>query len=162
MILDSPNLQEIGKIQCVFFIEPKVFVNLTYLYLSEIKKQGLIFSAGMGHLIICKMQIQTENFYLKRFFYFMHEERLSSYEFAKGFKALELDLILQSTTLTRLVQQTKALLVQCRLKNRVKFKSFETICQFITRQTLCMHKGEKPVQIKILCLDLKSFLQIFK
>ena len=37
-----------------FFIESKVFVNLTYLYLSEIKKQGLIFSVGMGHLIICK------------------------------------------------------------------------------------------------------------
>ena len=31
-----------------FFIELKVFVNLTYL--SEIKKQGLIFSVGMGHL----------------------------------------------------------------------------------------------------------------
>ena len=41
-------------IQCVFFfIELKVFVNLTYLCLSEIKKQGLIFSVGMGHLIIC-------------------------------------------------------------------------------------------------------------
>ena len=39
---------------CFFFIELKVFVNLTYLYLSEIKKQGLIFSVGMGHLIIRK------------------------------------------------------------------------------------------------------------
>ena len=29
-----------------FFIELKVFVNLTFLYLSEIKKQGLIFSIG--------------------------------------------------------------------------------------------------------------------
>ena len=35
-----------------FFIELKVFVNLTYLYLSEIKKQGLIFSIRLGHLII--------------------------------------------------------------------------------------------------------------
>ena len=32
----------------------KVFVNLTYLYLSEINKQGLIFSVGLGHLIIHK------------------------------------------------------------------------------------------------------------
>ena len=37
---------------CFFFIKLKVFVNLTYLYLSEIKKQGLIFSVGMGHLKI--------------------------------------------------------------------------------------------------------------
>ena len=37
-----------------FFIELKVFVNLTYLYLSEIKMQGLIFSVGMGHLKIRK------------------------------------------------------------------------------------------------------------
>ena len=35
-----------------FFIELKVFVNLTYLYLSEIKKQGLIFSIRLGHFII--------------------------------------------------------------------------------------------------------------
>ena len=40
------------KYNVFFFIELKVFVNLTYLYLSEIKKQGLIFSVGMGHLII--------------------------------------------------------------------------------------------------------------
>ena len=39
----------ISFIQCFFFIELKVFVNLTYLYLSEIKKQGLIFSVEMGH-----------------------------------------------------------------------------------------------------------------
>ena len=32
----------------------------------------------------------------------MHAERLSSYELAKGFKALELDPIFESTTLTRL------------------------------------------------------------
>ena len=50
-----------------FFIELKVFVNLTYL-----------------------------------FFNFMHAERLSIYEWAKGLKALELDPILESTTLTRL------------------------------------------------------------
>ena len=37
-----------------FFIKLNVFVNLTYLYLSEIKKQGLIFSVGMGHLKIFK------------------------------------------------------------------------------------------------------------
>ena len=35
-----------------FFIELKVFVNLTYLYLSEINKQGLIFSVGLAHLMI--------------------------------------------------------------------------------------------------------------
>ena len=35
-----------------FFMVLKVFVNLTYLYLSEINKQGLIFSVGSGHLII--------------------------------------------------------------------------------------------------------------
>ena len=46
-------------IQCVFFIELKVFVNLTYLYLSEIKKQGLIFSVGMGHLIICQKKFRS-------------------------------------------------------------------------------------------------------
>ena len=42
-----------------FFIELKVIVNLTYLYLSEIKKQGLIFSVGMGHLIICKKKVRS-------------------------------------------------------------------------------------------------------
>ena len=42
-----------------FFIELKVFVNLTYLYLSEIKKQGLIFSVGMGHLIICQKKFRS-------------------------------------------------------------------------------------------------------
>ena len=47
------------NIQCVFFIELKVFVNLTYLYLSEIKKQGLIFSVGKGHLIIFKKKIRS-------------------------------------------------------------------------------------------------------
>ena len=46
-------------VQCVFFIELKVFVNLTYLYLSEIKKQGLIFSVGLGHLIICQKKIRS-------------------------------------------------------------------------------------------------------
>ena len=34
------------------FINSKVFVNLTYLYLSEINKQGLIFSVGLAHLMI--------------------------------------------------------------------------------------------------------------
>ena len=42
-----------------FFIEPKIFVNLTYLHLSEIKKQGLIFSVGMGHLKICKKDFRS-------------------------------------------------------------------------------------------------------
>ena len=37
---------------CFFFIELKIFVNFTYLYLSEIKKQGLIFSIRLGHFII--------------------------------------------------------------------------------------------------------------
>ena len=37
---------------CFFFIELKVFVNLTYLYLSEINKQGIIFFVLLGHLII--------------------------------------------------------------------------------------------------------------
>ena len=38
---------------CFFFIGLKVFVNLTYLYLLE---ASLIFSVGLGHLIIrsCK------------------------------------------------------------------------------------------------------------
>ena len=50
----------INNTQCVFFfIELKVFVNLTYLYLSEIKKQGLIFSVGMGHLKICKKDFRS-------------------------------------------------------------------------------------------------------
>ena len=40
-----------------FFIALKVYVNLTYLYLSEIKKQGLDFSVGMGHLIICRKNL---------------------------------------------------------------------------------------------------------
>ena len=44
-----------------FFIEPKVFVNLTYLYLSEIKKQGLIFSVGMGHLKIRKKDFRKSS-----------------------------------------------------------------------------------------------------
>ena len=35
-------------------MESKVFVNFTYLYLSEINKQELIFSVGLGHLIIHK------------------------------------------------------------------------------------------------------------
>ena len=46
---------------CFFFIEPKVFVNLTYLYLSEIKKQGLIFSVGMGHLKIRKKDFRKSS-----------------------------------------------------------------------------------------------------
>ena len=42
-----------GYIYRVFFLmESKVFVNLTYLYLSEINKQGLIFSVGLAHLMI--------------------------------------------------------------------------------------------------------------
>ena len=44
---------------CFFFIELKVIVNLTYLYLSEIKKQGLIFSVRMGHLIICQKKFRS-------------------------------------------------------------------------------------------------------
>ena len=47
------------KYSVCFFIELKVFVNLTYLYLSEIKKQGLIFSVGMGHLIICQKKFRS-------------------------------------------------------------------------------------------------------
>ena len=39
---------------CFFFIESKVFVNLTYLYSSEINNQGLIFFVGLAHLIIHK------------------------------------------------------------------------------------------------------------
>ena len=78
-----------------FFIELKVFVNLTYLHLSEIKKQGLIFSVGMGHLIICQKNLDLDRGFLsKPVFFFMHAERLSSYELANGFKALELDPIL--------------------------------------------------------------------
>ena len=40
---------------------------------------------------------------LNRFFSFMQAERLSSYEWANGFKALEIDPILLSSALTRLV-----------------------------------------------------------
>ena len=47
-----------------FFIELKVFVNLTYLYFSEIKKQGLIFSVGMGHLIICRKNLDLDRGFL--------------------------------------------------------------------------------------------------
>ena len=53
-------------IQCVFFIELKVFVNLTYLYLSEIKKQGLIFSVGIGHLIICRKKLDLDRGFLSK------------------------------------------------------------------------------------------------
>ena len=53
-------------IQSVFFIELKVFVNLTYLYLSEIKKQGLIFSVGMGHLIICQKKLDLDRGFLSK------------------------------------------------------------------------------------------------
>ena len=42
-----------GYIYRVFFLmESKVFVNLTYLYILEINKQGLIFSVGLAHLMI--------------------------------------------------------------------------------------------------------------
>ena len=42
-----------GYIYRVFFLmESKVFVNLTYLYISEINRQGLIFSVGLAHLMI--------------------------------------------------------------------------------------------------------------
>ena len=49
-----------------FFIKLKVFVNLTYLYLSEIKKQGLIFSVGMGHLIICRKNLDLDRGFLSK------------------------------------------------------------------------------------------------
>ena len=50
-----------------FFIELKVFVNnLTYLHLSEIKKQGLIFSVGMGHLKICKTNLGLDRGFLSK------------------------------------------------------------------------------------------------
>ena len=49
-----------------FFIELKVFVNLTHLYLSEIKKQGLIFSVGMGHLIICQKNLDLDRGFLSK------------------------------------------------------------------------------------------------
>ena len=49
-----------------FFIELKVFVNLTYLNLSEIKKQGLIFSVGMGHLIIYKKDLDLDRGFLSK------------------------------------------------------------------------------------------------
>ena len=52
---------------CFFFIKLKVFVNLTYLYYSsEIKKQGLIFSVGMGHLIICRKNLDLDRGFLSK------------------------------------------------------------------------------------------------
>ena len=55
-------------IQCVFFfIELKVFVNFTYLYISEIhKKQGLIFSLGMVHLIICQKSLDLDRGFISK------------------------------------------------------------------------------------------------
>ena len=50
----------------VCFFELKVFVNLTYLYLSEIKKQGLIFSVRMGHLIIYKKDLDLDRGFLSK------------------------------------------------------------------------------------------------
>ena len=47
-----PSPRSICKYSVFFFIEPKVFVDLTYLYLSEINNQGLIFFVLLGHLII--------------------------------------------------------------------------------------------------------------
>ena len=56
-----------NNIQCVFFfIELKVFVNLTYLHLSEIKKQGLIFPVGMGHLKNYKKILDLDRGFLSK------------------------------------------------------------------------------------------------
>ena len=53
LFLDPDSFPDPRGIYSVFFfIEPKVFVNLTYLYLSEINNQGLIFFVLLGHLII--------------------------------------------------------------------------------------------------------------
>ena len=60
-----------------FFIESKVFVNLTYLYLSEIKKQGLIFSVGMGHLIICKKNVDLDREFLSKPVFLLYACRAS-------------------------------------------------------------------------------------
>ena len=64
-------------IQCVFFIELKVFVSLTYLYLSEIKKQGLIFSVGMGHLKICQKKLDLDRGFLSKPVFLLYACRAS-------------------------------------------------------------------------------------
>ena len=79
----------------LFFIELKVFVNLTYLYLSEIKKQGLIFSVGMGHLIIYKKDLDIDRGFLSKSNFLLYAYRASvALCIGKLFKALELDPIL--------------------------------------------------------------------
>ena len=60
-----------------FFIDLKVFVNLTYLYLSEIKKQGLIFSVGMGHLIICRKNFDLDRGFLSKLVFLLYACRAS-------------------------------------------------------------------------------------
>ena len=60
-----------------FFIELKVFVNLTYLYSSEIKKQGLIFSVGMGHLIICRKNLDLDRGFLSKPVFLLYACRAS-------------------------------------------------------------------------------------
>ena len=60
-----------------FFIELRVFVNLTYLYLSEIKKQGLIFSVGMGNLIICQKNLDLDRGFLSKPVFLLYACRAS-------------------------------------------------------------------------------------
>ena len=66
-------------IQCVFFfIELKVFVNLTYLNL----------------FIICQKNLDLDRGFLSKPVFLLYACRASSYELANGFKALDLDPIL--------------------------------------------------------------------
>ena len=74
--LKSPHRSIFANIQCVFFSSSQKFVNLTYLY-SEIKKQGLIFSVGMGHLIICKKNVDLDRGFLSKPVFLLYACRAS-------------------------------------------------------------------------------------